>query len=72
MKYEEIVTKLNEYSITHPNIVSLWKHYIHIKRESYHKSIQDCKEEIENFTTRADMNIDTILFLYIFGLVSRE
>ena len=72
MKYEEIVTKLNEHSETHPNIVSLWKHYIHIKRESYQNSIQNCLKAIDAFKEQSDIEMETILLFYTLHLISNE
>ena len=65
MTYEELLLKLETYGSTHPNVTSLWKHYIQIKRESYHKSIQECKDCMDLFLIQPDINKETILFLYM-------
>ena len=72
MKHEETLVKLSEYKDTHPNIISLWKHYIGIKRESYHKSIHECTKAMKHFETHDDINSDVILLLYSLHLTLNE
>jgi len=72
MKHEETLAKLNEYKDTHPNIISLWKHYIGIKRESYKNSIQECIKAIEHFETLEDVNSDILLLFYSLRLTANE
>ncbi len=65
MTYEELLLKLETYKSTHPNIISLWKHYIQIKREAFHKSLQDCQNCMDVLSIQSDIDMDTILFLYM-------
>ena len=63
MDYNEIIEKLNLYTETHPNITTIWKHYMQIKRESYQKALLECETAINFFTIQSDLNIETVLLL---------
>ena len=66
MLYNELIDKLDSYIDTHPNIITLWKHYIRIKRESYKKSLEDCTKAMNLLLEKEDLNQETIMLLYIF------
>ena len=59
-----ILNELNNFESTHPNIVSLWKEYIKIKRINFMKAIIDCESMIEKLSENRDVSQDTILLLY--------
>ena len=61
---DDIMSRLNSYVDSHPNIVSLWKEYIKVKRINYMKAIVDCDEMIRNLQTNRDISIETIALLY--------
>ena len=61
---EDIISRLNSYIDSHPNVVTLWKEYIKVKRINYMKAIVDCDEMIRNLETNRDISIETIAMLY--------
>jgi len=62
----ETFDRLNSYADSHPNIVSIWKEYIKIKRINYMKSIVDCDAMIGNLETTGDIAAETIALLLCF------
>ena len=61
---DDIMSRLNSYVDSHPNIVSLWKEYIKVKRINYMKAIVDCDDMIRNLETNRDISVETIALLY--------
>jgi len=61
---DDIISRLNSYIDSHPNVVTLWKEYIKVKRINYMKAIVDCDEMIRNLETNRDISIETIAMLY--------
>ena len=61
---EDIISRLNSYIDSHPNVVTLWKEYIKVKRINYMKAIVDCDDMIRNLETNRDISIGTIAMLY--------
>ena len=61
---DDIMSRLNSYIESHPNVVTLWKEYIKVKRITYMKAIVDCDEMIRNLETNRDISIETIAMLY--------
>jgi len=61
---DDIMSRLNSYVDSHPNIVSLWKEYIKVKRINYMKAIVDCDQVIRNLETNRDISVETIAMLY--------
>ena len=61
---DDIMSRLNSYIDSHPNVVTLWKEYIKVKRITYMKAIVDCDEMIRNLETNRDISIETIAMLY--------
>ena len=61
---DDIMSRLNSYVDSHPNIVSLWKEYIKVKRINYMKAIVDCDYVIRNLETNRDISVETIAMLY--------
>ena len=61
---DDIMSRLNSYVDSHPNIVSLWKEYIKVKRINYMKAIVDCDDMIRNLETNRDISVETIAMLY--------
>jgi hypothetical protein len=61
---DDIMSRLNSYIDSHPNVVTLWKEYIKVKRINYMKAIVDCDEMIRNLQTNRDISVETIALLY--------
>jgi hypothetical protein len=61
---DDIMSRLNSYVDSHPNIVSLWKEYIKVKRINYMKAIVDCDYVVRNLATNRDISVETIAMLY--------
>nr|QPI16515.1 MAG: hypothetical protein NIOZUU159_00003 [Virus NIOZ-UU159] len=61
---DDIMSRLNSYVDSHPNIVSLWKEYIKVKRINYMKAIVDCDYVVRNLETNRDISVETIAMLY--------
>lgn len=61
---DDIMSRLNSYIDSHPNVVTLWKEYIKVKRITYMKAIVDCDEMIRNLETNRDISVGTIAMLY--------
>ena len=61
---DDIMSRLNSYIDSHPNVVTLWKEYIKVKRINYMKAIVDCDDMIRNLETNRDISIETIAMLY--------
>lgn len=59
-----IIEKLETFQCTHPNLVSLWKEYIKIKRINFMKAIVDCESMIEKLSENRDIAPETIVLLY--------
>jgi len=60
----DILERLDSYRESHPNIVSLWKEYMKIKRINYMKSMINCDDVIRNLETNRDISVETIAVLY--------
>lgn len=43
MDFEDIINKLNERKSTHPNLSTIWTHYLQIKKQKLEKAILDAK-----------------------------
>jgi len=61
---DDVMDRLNSYAGSHPNIVSLWREYIKLKRINYMKSIVDCDIMIRTLETNRDVSVETIAVLY--------
>ena len=61
---DDIMSRLNSYIDSHPNVVTLWKEYIKVKRINYMKAIVDCDDMIRNLETNRDISVETIALLY--------
>jgi len=61
---DDIMSRLDSYIHSHPNVVTLWKEYIKVKRINYMKAIVDCDYMIRNLETNRDISIETIAMLY--------
>jgi len=61
---DDIMCRLNSYADSHPNVVTLWKEYIKVKRINYMKAIVDCDDMIRNLETNRDISVGTIAMLY--------
>jgi len=61
---DDLMYRLNSYADSHPNVVTLWKEYIKVKRINYMKAIVDCDEMIRNLQTNRDISVETIALLY--------
>ena len=61
---DDIMSRLNSYIDSHPNVVTLWKEYIKVKRINYMKAIVDCDDMIRNLETNRDISVETIAMLY--------
>ena len=61
---DDLMSRLNSYAESHPNVVTLWKEYIKVKRINYMKAIVDCDEMIRNLQTNRDISVETIALLY--------
>jgi len=61
---DDIMERLHSYTNSHPNIVSMWKEYIKLKRINYMKAIVDCDAVIRNLETNRDISVETIALLY--------
>ena len=59
-----IIEKLETFQFSHPNLVSLWKEYIKIKRINFMKAIVDCECVIEKLSENRDISPETIVLLY--------
>lgn len=47
MNFDEIINELNERKSTHPNISTIWSHYLHIKKQKLDKAISDAKHMLK-------------------------
>jgi len=61
---DDLMYRLNSYADSHPNVVTLWKEYIKVKRINYMKAIVDCDYMIRNLETNRDISVETIAMLY--------
>ena len=61
---DDISTRLESYATTHPNLVTLWKEYIRVKRVNYMKAMVDCDDVIRKLKANRDISTDTIVLLY--------
>ena len=61
---DDIMSRLNSYIDSHPNVVTLWKEYIKVKRINYMKAIVDCDYVVRNLETNRDISVETIAMLY--------
>lgn len=61
---DDLMYRLNSYADSHPNVVTLWKEYIKVKRINYMKAIVDCDHVIRNLETNRDISVETIAMLY--------
>jgi len=69
---EYIYSKLNNYAGSHPNIVSVWREYLKIKKISYMKAIVDCDVMIRNISNHRDVSPETIALLYALFQVDND
>lgn len=61
---DDLMSRLNSYAESHPNVVTLWKEYIKVKRINYMKAIVDCDDMIRNLESNRDISVETIALLY--------
>uniref|UniRef100_A0A6C0C691 Uncharacterized protein n=1 Tax=viral metagenome TaxID=1070528 RepID=A0A6C0C691_9ZZZZ len=61
---DDVLCRLNNYTDSHPNIVSMWKEYIKLKHINYMKSIVDCDEMLRTLESNRDVSVETIALLY--------
>ena len=69
MNYIEIIKQLDTHRKTHPHMVSLWEHYLKIKREKLFKSIEQCRVVIDKFNTIPDIDPHKLYCLYILSTI---
>jgi len=43
MNFDEVINRLNERKSIHPNISSIWTHYLNIKKQKLEKAILDAQ-----------------------------
>lgn len=63
--YDELITKLDTKMNTHPNISSMWKKYIQIKREKYLQNLTRCRTIINKMDSQPDIDYRTLVSIYI-------
>jgi len=64
--YNEIINELKNYKESHPNLTKFWKHYIDLKKETFERSLWECKKSLETFSENNDANLTNLLFIYLF------
>ena len=65
MIYEEIIQNLLTYKETHPNLISLWCHYLQLKHASYINSLLACSNAIPHFNNNPDIDMNILLSLFL-------
>jgi len=59
-----VLGKLENYKLSHPNIYSLWKEYINIKKQSYQKALVDCDDMLSLIGDTQDIPRLSIYLMY--------
>jgi hypothetical protein len=63
---DDILSRFDRYKETHPNIVTLWKNYINIKKQNMLKIIQESHDVLSKLETVNDIPLnDLTLFCVI-------
>ena len=64
-KFETIQKKLNDISITHPNLSEVWKKYIYLKKKHYVNALIDCNNFLKKVEKTEDLERETIFTLMV-------
>jgi len=59
-----LLTRVESYKDTHPNLAFLWTFYLKEKQRSIQNTIEECKIALSKIDTLPDMTPSTILTLY--------
>ena len=62
---DDILNRFDRYKETHPNIVTLWKNYINIKKQNMLKIIQESNDVLSKLDTVNDIPLNDITLLYV-------
>ena len=60
----DVLDKLEECKLSHPNIYNLWKGYIDIKKQSYQKAVHDCGDMLSIISNANDIPMMSIYLMY--------
>ena len=63
-RINKIETSLNANSISHPNLVKVWKEYLKIKKENLEKTLNHCEKMIENIDNVCDQSPEELFITY--------
>lgn len=63
-KYGQILSRLENYKVSHPTIYKLWKEYLRLQHEQLNKIMNDCDNAMNNMETIGDCDINTVRLLY--------
>ena len=69
MNFDEIIKELDERKSTHPNLSTIWTHYLKIKKQKLEKAILDAKIML-NIMEDTGLEQDiTLEMIYLISLV---
>jgi hypothetical protein len=61
---EEIVSQLEQYSDSHPNVTTMWREYIRKKHEAYYSALAHCRHVIARLNDTDDLSVLQIYSVY--------
>ena len=59
--YNDVLSKLNTYKNSHPNLYNLWHHYLSQQKNKLTRDITKCYETMERFDHHNDVTVDNLI-----------
>ena len=66
--YNDILSKIDNNSNTHPNLMGLWKNYLEIKKKNFMNACSQCESMITRLDSINDCQLSSILVLILLCL----
>jgi hypothetical protein len=61
----QLIEKFKERRTTHPELASLWQHYLVIRQKRYDELVKQAEILLENMETCDDVSVEVIALLFI-------
>lgn len=63
-KIDKLIDKFKDRTITHPELATMWIHYLTLKRDKYLEIEKRAEYAIECMNDTSDISIQTIMTIY--------
>tara|TARA_Y100000310_G_C20463412_1_gene706428 strand:- start:681 stop:920 length:240 start_codon:yes stop_codon:yes gene_type:complete len=61
---ERVHLKMKNFETSHPNLICMWRDYIHLKKTAYFDSLRNCEEMMENLGSTQDITPQMLITLH--------